>query len=127
MTRHLLLAATDPNSIYLLRRYAEESGFAFVHASEGKEVVRLARRVRPAAIILETGLPGMADQNDLLALKREEATRSIPVVVYCWSQEEAEDWAQAVAGYLQHPLLYDDFLAALRIAGVCPPKDDPAR
>ena len=124
MTEPLLLAATDPNSIYLLRRYAEESGFVVVHANEVEDVLLLARRVKPAVIIVETGLPGMADRRVWLALKADEVTRHIPVVVYSWFEEEADDPVQGVASYLQHPLLYEGFLAALRKAGVCPPRDD---
>lgn len=117
----LLLAATDPNSIYLLRRYAEESGFAIVHASEGKKVLALARQAKPTAIILEAGLPGMMGWSVLEGLRAEQATCRMPVVIYSWSDEEIGDQLEGTVGFLQHPVLYEDFLAALADAGVHPP------
>ena len=121
MNRPLLLAATDPNSIYLLRRYAEESGFSLVHAREGKEILPLARRARPAAILVETGLPGLSGRDLLRDLRAEDATRGIPVVVCCYSEDEADWQAQDVAGCLQHPILLDHFLAVLQRAGIASP------
>ena len=117
----LLLAATDPNSIYLLRRYAEESGFATLHASEGKKVLALARQARPTAIILETGLPGMMGWSVLQSLRAQQSTRRVPVVIYSWSDEGIDDPVEGAVGFLQHPVLYEDFLAALADAGVHPP------
>jgi DNA-binding response OmpR family regulator len=121
MAKTLLLAASDPNSTYLLRRYAEQSGFEIAHTSANKDVLALARRIRPAAIILETGLPGMMDWSLLQALKAHKATCRVPVLVYWWAEEDVDDQAQDVAGYLQHPVLYEDFLAALTRVGVQPP------
>lgn len=121
MTQALLLAATDPNSIYLLRRYAEESGFRVVSASRSQEVLTLARQVGPAAIILEVGLPGVMDWSVLKRLRAEEHTRGVPVMVYSWSGEELDEEAEGVSAYLHHPLLYSDFVAALEEAGVYPP------
>lgn len=120
MAQALLLAATDPNSIYLLRRYAEECGFSMVNTSRSQEVLALARQVEPAAIILEIGPPGVMDWGVLKRLRAEESTRCVPVMVYSWSGEELDEHAEGVTGYLRHPLLYSDFVAALEEAGVYP-------
>lgn len=116
----LLLAAASDDIAYLLRRYAEKSGFRTVNVSPGEQVVSLAQRVKPVAIILEAELPGAMGQDVLGWLKEGDTTRDIPVVVYTWLDEGVGEQMMGVAGYLHNPVLYEDFLAALESAGVFP-------
>ena len=44
MLKTILIAANDPNIIYLLRRYAEASGFEVVRCDFGEDLLRLARQ-----------------------------------------------------------------------------------
>ena len=114
----LLLAAASDDIIYLLRRYAEKSGFRTVNTDQGKQVVSLAQRVKPAAIILEAELLGATGREILGWLRKDDTTRDIPVVVYTWLDEEINDQMMGVACYLHNPVLYEDFLAALDSAGL---------
>jgi CheY-like chemotaxis protein len=118
--RTLLLAAADANIVYLLRRYAQKIGLRTVSASQGEEVVALAQQVRPAAIILEAGLPGTTGRDVLSRLRQSETARDIPVVVYTWLNEETSERTAGAVGYLRDPVLYEDFVAALEGAGVLP-------
>jgi CheY-like chemotaxis protein len=118
MPKTILIAANDPNIIYLLQRYAEASGFEAVHASQGKELLQLARRVHPELIILEIEMPEVDGKKALHRLKEDPATREIPVVVYSFFDEVICSPEDGAAGYLQKSVLYNDFLAALKVAGV---------
>ena len=114
----ILIAASDPNIIYLLQRYAEESGFQTVKANPGKDVVELARQIAPVLIILEDDFPGMADGEVLRRLMGGTTTRKIPVVVYSCLDVEAGKQVEGVAGFMQKSIRYADFLAALKQVGV---------
>ena len=112
-----MIAAHDPNIVYLLQRYAEESGFKAIKASQSKDILDLARHTNPALIILDIEMPGMACENVLRRLKTEPATRHIPVIIYSCLDEQALD-QEGAAGYLQKSIMYDDFLAVLKHTGI---------
>ena len=116
----LLLAAASDDIAYLLRRYAEKSGFRTVNVSQGERVAPLAQRLKPVAIILETELPGATEREILDSLKENNTTRNIPVVLYTWLDQETDDQITGAVCYLHNPVLYEDFLTALESAGVCP-------
>ncbi len=126
MTKSIIIAVNDPNILYLLRRYAEESGFETASASRCKDVLALlAQQVSPALIILDSELLGVTARKTGThplgmwhRLEIEAAARSIPVVVYSYLDEPAEGCHEGVAGCLPNSVMYDDFLAALKSAGV---------
>ena len=114
----ILIAASDPNIIYLLQRYAEATGFQTIQANQGKDIVELAQQIAPVLIILENDFPGMVDCKVLHRLKSMATTREIPVVVYSCLDEEAGNPVEGVAGLLLKSVRYGDFLAVLRQARV---------
>jgi len=117
MPQTIMIAANDPNIAYLLQRYAEECGFQTVNVCQGKDVLDLAQRTKPALIILDIELPETNSGKVLRQLKTEPATHDIPVVVYSCLDEPLDDWREGVNGYLQKSVMYDDFVAVLRRAG----------
>jgi CheY-like chemotaxis protein len=124
MTQTIMIAANDPNIIYLLQRYAEESGFQTVKTSQDTDVLTLAQQVKPALIIVEIGLPGAIGREVLRWLKTEPSTRDIPVVVYPCLDQVMDEPVEGVVGYLHESVMYDDFLATLENAGVLSPDSD---
>ena len=51
-------------------------------------------------------------------LRVEAAARQIPVVVYSCLDDPPEEWSEGVADCLPNSVMYDDFVAALKRAGV---------
>ncbi len=120
MPKIILIAASDPNIIYLLQRYAEASGFHSILAGQGKELHAQARRLRPDLIVLEIELPDALAKQALLHLKADPDTCGIPVVVYSCYDEISGATVEGAVSYLQKSVMYSDFLAALEQAGVRP-------
>ncbi len=120
MPKTILIAATDPNIIYLLQRYAEASGFQAVLARQAKEIQHLARHLNPDLIVLEIELPEIPAKQALKRLKADPTTNRIPVVVYSCFDEVADTSIEGAASCLQKSMMYSDFLAALEQAGVQP-------
>ncbi|MCX6032733.1 MAG: response regulator [Chloroflexi bacterium] len=120
MRKTVIIAVNDPHILYLLQRYAEESGLQTVSACQGIDLLALlAHQANPALLILDVEWPGTAGQKKLHGVKAEAATRNIPVVVYSCLDEPADEWNEGVAGYLPKSVMYDDFVAVLKHAGVC--------
>jgi len=119
MTKTVIIAVSDPHILYLLQRYAEESGFRTISTSEDKDVLTLlAGEVDPALIILDVESSGAGGQKMGHGLRVEAAARQIPVVVYSCLGDPPEEWSEGVADCLPNSVMYDDFVAALKRAGV---------
>jgi CheY-like chemotaxis protein len=56
-------------------------GYRAVGASDGEDALRLAAALRPSAIVLDLGLPGLDGGATLARLKGDPRTADIPVVV----------------------------------------------
>ena len=120
MPKTILIAANDPNIIYLLRRYAEASGFQVVRGDFGEDLLRLAKQVDPVLILLEIEPPETSWRPYLERLKTDLQTKHIPVVVYSCFDDMVCDPINNIASFLQKSVMYNDFLAALKSAGVHP-------
>ncbi len=81
-SRPLLMVDDDEVARYLLQRLLSDMGLAFREAANGPEGLRLANEVHPAAIVLDINLPGMNGFEVLEALRKDPATRTIPVVIH---------------------------------------------
>jgi len=119
MTKTVIIAVSDPHILYLLQRYAEESGFRTISASGDQDVLTLlAQQANPALIILDVESSGATGQKMWQGLRVEAAARHIPVVAYSCLDDPAEEWSEGVADCLPNSVMYDDFVAALKRAGV---------
>lgn len=90
-----------------LRRACEtglkRQGFTIVTAADGEEGLRLARTEAPDLILLDMLMPKMSGIEVLRALKADEGTRSIPVLVLSNSSQEGsiqQAMALGAIGYL---------------------------
>jgi CheY-like chemotaxis protein len=90
-----------------LRRACEASlrqrGLDVVVAADGEEGLRLARAARPALVLLDLLMPKMSGLEVLRALKADDATRRIPVLVLSNSsrqQDVDEIMRLGAVGYL---------------------------
>ena len=120
MPKTILIAASDPNIIYLLQRYAETSGFQAIVAGQITELQRLVRKIHPDLIVLEIELPSTPAKQVLKRLKADPTTNPIPVVVYSCYDEVAYTPIEGAASCLQKTVMYSDFVSALEHAGVQP-------
>ena len=79
MTKSIIIAVNDPNILYLLRRYAEESGFETTSASRCKDVLALlAQPASPSLIILDSELLGAAARSPGVAARSPGAAARSP-------------------------------------------------
>jgi CheY-like chemotaxis protein len=109
----VLVVEDDMTCVYLWQRYLSKSGFRAISIQEGKGALDLVRRERPNLVVLDVMLPDIDGWQVLRALKADPATRDIPVLICSALREKKRGMASGADGYLQKPILYEDFLAAL--------------
>ena len=110
----MLLIEDDARSAELLRIFLEDGGFAVTVAAAGQDGIAAARRMRPAAIVLDLVLPDISGWDVLTALKEDAALADIPVVIVSMLDERGKGYALGAADYLVKPIGRDELLGALR-------------
>jgi len=109
-----MIVGDDARFIYLMRYYTKVSGYP-VLVVPLDEVVTSAEQVKPAVIVLESDLVVSASRDMLQALKADQATCGIPIIVCSWQDAEMNMLAQEADCYLQKPVAYEEFLSALNM------------
>lgn len=77
----MLVIDDSPTIVALLRRMLQQNQYAVLEAGDAETGLELARREVPDLIFLDIVLPGMDGFNALRALRRDERTRHIPVIM----------------------------------------------
>lgn len=109
----IMIVGGDSHFSYLMQRFVRTSAHQIISANLGEDVLALARREKPVAIVLEVDLPETAGWRTLRALKSDPAVGSIPVIACSWLDEEVRGLAEGADVYLRMPILYTDFSDAL--------------
>ena len=114
----VLLADDDRASLDLMSAYLEGSGLRLERATDGVEALRLARQLRPAALVLDIRMPRLDGWQVLDRLRVDRDTAGIPIVVASVVDDRARGLALGAVAYLQKPVSRDDLLTALADVGV---------
>jgi signal transduction histidine kinase/DNA-binding response OmpR family regulator len=109
----VLLVEDDEHSIELLSLYLRDTGFEIAVARSGEEGLELARRARPAGIILDILLSGLNGWEFLAQAKCDPALSEVPVIIVSMLDERGRGLALGAADYLVKPIARDDLLDAL--------------
>ena len=84
----VLIVEDDPDIVELLQYTLEREGYPVMVAQNGEKGLSEAQRRRPGLILLDLMLPGLDGLEVCKALKADETTRSIPVVMLTAKGEE---------------------------------------
>jgi signal transduction histidine kinase/DNA-binding response OmpR family regulator len=100
----ILLVEDEPDVRAVIRGSLEQDGYRVIEAPTGGHAVRLARRERPAAVLLDLVLPDISGYDVLRILKNSPDTAAIPVVAL--SIEPERDLARRLGAWdaLQKPI-----------------------
>jgi CheY-like chemotaxis protein/signal transduction histidine kinase/CHASE3 domain sensor protein len=114
-TRRILLVVEDDQAFAgIVRDLAREAGFQALVATTAEEALDLAKRFKPSAIIMDIGLPDQSGLAVLDRLKRDDATRHIPIHVVSASDHTQTALSLGAVGYLVKPVKREDLADALR-------------
>ena len=99
-------------AIFLL----QSAGHTVISATDAEAGLTLARDEHPNLILMDIQLPGMDGLQATVLLKRDEATRAIPVIALtalAMKGDEERILAAGCDGYIAKPMRYREFLATI--------------
>jgi CheY-like chemotaxis protein len=111
----LILAIEDDLAFAkILYDLSHELDFDCVIASTAEEGIELARRLAPCGVLLDVGLPDASGLSVLERLKRDPATRHIPVHMVSVSDNTHTALELGAIGYALKPVARDDLARAMQ-------------
>ena len=121
----VLIVEDNPANMTLAVFLLESADHLVISATNAEAGLTLARQEQPDLILMDIQLPGMDGLQATVLLKRDEATRAIPVIALtalAMKGDEERIRAAGCDGYIAKPLAYKDFLAVIssRLATATP-------
>jgi two-component system, cell cycle response regulator DivK len=117
MANELILIVEDnEKNLKLARDVLRFHGYRTVEATDGESAIAMSVEHLPALILMDIQLPGMDGLAATAQLKRDVATRSIPVIALtalAMKGDEERIRAAGCDGYIGKPMRYKDLLAAV--------------
>jgi CheY-like chemotaxis protein/CHASE3 domain sensor protein len=110
----LLVVEDDPRFAQILVDLAHESEFQCLVAATADEGIRMAQEYLPSAVILDMNLPDHSGLSVLDRLKRNPATRHVPVHVVSVEDYSQQALSMGAMGYMLKPVQRADLVDALQ-------------
>ncbi|WP_345816311.1 response regulator [Paraburkholderia sp. PREW-6R] len=111
----LIIAVEDDLAFAeILRDLTHELDFDFVHASDAASGLALVRDMRPAAVLLDVGLPDRSGLTVLEWLKNDPLTRHIPIHIVSATDHADKALHLGAIGYTLKPTARSTMEAAIR-------------
>jgi two-component system, response regulator len=124
----ILLVEDNPDDVlFTIRAFAKNHiRNEIVVASDGEQALRLllpddGQPLRPALILLDIKLPKVDGLEVLRAIRDDERTSSLPVVVLTTSSEErdiVESYRLGANSFVRKPVVFEEFVEAANVLGV---------
>jgi CheY-like chemotaxis protein len=102
--RTILVIDDDPEAQDIVERFLRKDGFEVATASSGEEGLRLAHKLKPAAITLDVMMPDMDGWSVLRALKADPVLKDIPVLMLTMVDDKSKGYALGATDYLTKPV-----------------------
>jgi len=110
----LLIVEDDPHYGRVLLNLARDCGFKVVVAKNGADALQMAHRYHPTAIVLDVFLPDMLGWTVLNQLKRDPATRHIPVQILTVEEERQYGLERGAFSFMNKQATTEGLETALR-------------
>ena len=111
--RVLLVIEDDDKFAGIVRDLSRELGFQCLVAGTAEDALKLARQFKPSAVVLDVGLPDESGLMVLDRLKRDDATRHIPIHVISGTDHSQTALSLGAIGYMVKPVKRDDLAQVL--------------
>ncbi|HKO49235.1 MAG TPA: response regulator [Polyangiaceae bacterium] len=112
----ILIVEDNPANMKLAVFVLEQAGYSVICASDAEAGLTLARERHPDLIMMDIQLPGMDGLAATELLKRDEATRTIPVIALtalAMKGDEARIRDAGCDAYIAKPMRYQEVLATV--------------
>lgn len=112
--RLILAVEDDPAFAEALVALTSELDFDCVVATTAEEALAMARELRPSGVLLDIGLPDVSGLSVLERLKRDPATRHIPVHVVSGMERSQVAMELGAIGYVIKPATRERLVEAIQ-------------
>jgi|SRR5687767_15054581 len=112
----ILVVEDNPTNMKLAITLLEAAGHSVLTASDAEAGLTIARAEQPNLILMDIQLPGIDGLEATVQLKRDEATRGIPVIALtalAMKGDEERIRAAGCDGYIAKPMRYKEFQATI--------------
>ncbi|MEN6520215.1 MAG: response regulator [Armatimonadota bacterium] len=106
MARKILAVDDEKHIVRLVQVNLERQGYEVVTANDGKEALEKVEAEHPDLVVLDVMMPYMDGFEVLQNLRRNPATRDIPVIMLTAKAQDADvfkGWQSGVDCYLTKP------------------------
>ena len=108
-----MIVEDDPSYARVIVDLARGNGFKVLVAGTGADALDLVRQYRPTAVSLDVFLPDMLGWTVLSQLKRDPATRHIPVQIVTLDEDRQHGLARGAFAFVGKPTTADGLNDAL--------------
>jgi two-component system cell cycle response regulator DivK len=112
----VLVVEDNPANMTLATFLLKSAGYAVLSATDAEAGLALARTEQPDLVLMDIQLPGMDGLEACAILKKNAATRDIPVIALtalAMKGDEERIRAAGCDGYIAKPLAYREFLTTV--------------
>jgi signal transduction histidine kinase/CheY-like chemotaxis protein len=113
LNRTVLVIDDDPAVREMMQRYLSHRGFHVVTADGGRKGIEMARSLQPAVITLDVMMPELDGWGVLAALKTDEQTSSIPVIMVTITNNKERGQFLGAEEFLSKPVDWKRLAAVL--------------
>ncbi|MGC2462689.1 MAG: response regulator [Steroidobacteraceae bacterium] len=112
----ILIVEDNPANMALATFLLQSVGHTVLSTTDAEAGLTLARAEQPNLILMDIQLPGLDGLKATALLKRDAATRAIPVIALtalAMAGDEERIRAAGCDGYIAKPFAYREFLATI--------------
>ena len=118
--KKILVVDDSPTERFALTEFLVKHGYSVITADNGEEGVAKAKLEKPDLILMDVVMPGVNGYQATRTIARDEATRTIPVIMTTSKGQETDKiWGmrQGAYDYVTKPLNFDDLLSKIASVG----------
>lgn len=117
MNQQILIIEDNEQNMYLMTFLLENNGYRVSQARTGKEGIRLAREMKPDAILLDIQLPELDGYGVARELRNNHALDQVPIIAvtsYAMVGDKERILAAGATGYIEKPINPSMFILQLQ-------------
>jgi CheY-like chemotaxis protein len=106
----ILVVDDDPEIVAMLTTRLAHRGYRVTTASDGHQAVELAKREKPALVLLDVMMPGKSGWEVARALKQDPVTQNIKIVMVTAIGEQVNELTSPLYGadaYIDKPFEFE--------------------
>ncbi len=103
----VLVVDDDPDILNLVAKKLELTGYQVVRADNGVDGLRIATETVPDLVFLDISMPGMSGIDVCRAMRENESTKAVPVIMLTARGQEADlerSFAAGADDYMVKPV-----------------------